>query len=253
MPNTVKQLWAEGKPAINGWLAIPSGFSAEVMAQGGFDSITVDLQHGMQDYLSMVQCFQAMHAHPVLPMVRVPWNEPGIVGKVLDAGAYGVICPMINTQDEAANLVSYLRYPPHGKRSNGPIRAGIYGGSSTYQTTANNDILCMPMIETEQAVGNLDAILDVEGIDAVYIGPSDLAFSMGLKPMLDREEKEIMDIYETILAATKKRGQRACVHCMKPDYAARMLKMGFNLVTLGNDSGLLLAAAQAAVRATRAG
>ena len=251
MPNTVKQLWADGKTAINGWLAIPSGFSAEVMAQGGFDSVTVDLQHGMQDYLSMVTCFQAMHAHPVLPMVRVPWNEPGIIGKVLDAGAYGVICPMINSREEAANFVSYMRYPPNGTRSNGPIRAGIYGGSSTYQTTANNDILCMPMIETQKAIDNLDSILDVEGIDAVYIGPSDLAFSMGLKPMLDREEKEILDIYDKILAATHKRGQRACVHCMKPDYAARMLKMGFSLVTLGNDSGLLLTAAMAAVKATR--
>ncbi len=251
MPNTVKQLWADGKTAINGWLAIPSGFSAEVMAQGGFDSVTVDLQHGMQDYLSMVTCFQAMHAHPVLPMVRVPWNEPGIIGKVLDAGAYGVICPMINSREEAANFVSYMRYPPNGTRSNGPIRAGIYGGSSTYQTTANNDILCMPMIETQKAIDNLDSILEVDGIDAVYIGPSDLAFSMGLKPMLDREEKEILDIYDKILAATHKRGQRACVHCMKPDYAARMLKMGFSLVTLGNDSGLLLTAAMAAVKATR--
>ena len=130
MPNKLKQAWSEGKHTVNGWLAIPSGFSAEVMAQGGFDSVTVDLQHGVQDYQSMVQCFQAMQAHPITPLVRVPWNEPGIVGKVLDAGAYGVICPMINTVDEAAALVSYMRYPPKGKRSNGPIRAGIYGAST---------------------------------------------------------------------------------------------------------------------------
>ena len=99
--NNVKKVWASGKAVVNAWLAIPSGFSAEVIAQCGFDSVTVDMQHGVQDYLSMVQCFQAMHGHPVTPMVRVPWNEPGIIGKVLDGGAYGVICPMINTPQEA--------------------------------------------------------------------------------------------------------------------------------------------------------
>ena len=252
MPNKLKQLWAEGKPAINGWLAIPSGFSAEVMGQAGFDSVTVDLQHGVQDYLSMVQCFQGMQGQPVLPMVRVPWNEPGIIGKVLDAGAYGLICPMINTKDEAARLVSYMRYPPKGARSNGPIRAGIYGASTGYQSTANDEILCMPMIETQQAIDGIDAILDVEGIDAIYIGPSDLAFSKGLTPALDREEPEILKIYEVLLEKAAKQGVRAGVHTLKPDYAARMLKMGFNLVTLGNDSGLMLGAARAAVAGARA-
>ncbi len=251
MANRLKQLWEDGKPAINGWLAIPSGFSAEVMAQGGWDSVTVDLQHGVQDYQTMVTCFQAMQSHPVLPMVRVPWNEPGIVGKVLDAGAYGIICPMINTKAEAEAFVSYCRYPPAGKRSNGPIRAGIYGVGTAYQSTANQEILCLPMIETQEAVDNLDAILDVPGIDAVYIGPSDLGFSMGLIPVLDREEPVIMDIYKKILDATKKRGLRACVHCLTPAYAKRMIAMGFNLVTLGNDSGLMLGAARAAVKATR--
>lgn len=253
MPNKLKQSWDAGKTTINGWLAIPSSFSAEVMAQGGFDSVTVDLQHGVQDYVTMVSCFQAMHAHPVLPMVRVPWNEPGIIGKVLDAGAYGVICPMINTADEAAALVSYMRYPPKGKRSNGPIRAGIYGSASPYQTTANDDILCMPMIETQQAVDNFEAIMGVEGIDAIYIGPSDLAFSRGGTPVLDQEGKEALDTYEYLLKETKKAGVNAGIHCGKPEYAARMLKMGFNLVTLGNDSGMLLNAARAAVAETRSG
>ena len=190
------------------------------MAQAGWDSLTVDLQHGVQDYLSMVACFQAMQPHPVLPMVRVPWNEPGIIGKVLDAGAYGVICPMINTREEARAFVSYCRYPPKGKRSNGPIRAAhlrrVAGG---YQKTANDEILCMPMIETQQAIDNLAAILDVPGIDAVYVGPSDLGFSMGLVPELDRDEPQIIEIYETIVAETNKRGQKAGIHCMAPEYA----------------------------------
>ena len=252
MANRLKQLWDSGTPAVNGWLAIPSGFSAEVMAQAGWDSVTVDLQHGVQDYQSMVACFQAMQSHPVLPMARVPWNEPGIVGKVLDAGAYGVICPMVNTRAEAEAFVSYCRYPPAGKRSNGPIRAGIYGVSTSYQSTANQEVLCLPMIETQEAVDNLDAILDVPGVDAVYIGPSDLGFSMGLVPVLDREEPVILDIYKKILDATKRRGLRACVHCGSPAYAKRMIAMGFHLVTISNDSGLMLGAARAAVTAARA-
>lgn len=252
MANKVKQLWDAGKPAVNGWLAIPNSFSAEVMAQAGWDSVTVDLQHGVQDYMSMVQCFQAMQVHPVLPMVRVPWNEPGIIGKVLDAGAYGVICPMVNTRAEAEAFVSYVRYPPAGKRSNGPIRAGIYGQGTTYQSTANDEILCLPMVETQEAVDNLEAILEVPGVDAVYIGPSDLGFSMGLPPILDREEPQIFAIYERVVTETHKRGLRACVHCLSPAYAVRMIAMGFDLVTLGNDSGLLLGAARAAVKAARA-
>ena len=251
MANKLKSLWQSNTATINGWLAIPSGFAAETMAQGGFDSLTVDLQHGVQDYQSMVACFQAIQSHPVLPMVRVPWNEPGIVGKVLDAGAYGVICPMINTPEEARALVSYVRYPPKGKRSNGPIRAAIYGEAGGYQKTANDEILCMPMIETQDAIDNLDAILDVPGIDAVYIGPSDLAFSRGGVPALDQETDEAMSTYQQILTATKKRGQFAGIHTAKPEYAARMIKMGFNMVTLSNDSGIMLNAAKAAVKVAR--
>ena len=251
MANKLKSLWQSNTATINGWLAIPNGFAAETMAQGGFDSLTVDLQHGVQDYLSMVACFQAIQSHPVLPMVRVPWNEPGIVGKVLDAGAYGVICPMINTPEEAQALVSYMRYPPKGKRSNGPIRAAIYGEAGGYQKTANDEILCVPMIETQQAIDNLDAILDVPGIDAVYIGPSDLSFSRGGVPALDQEGEEALSTYQQILDATKKRGQFAGIHTGKPEYAARMIKMGFNMVTLSNDAGIMLNAAKAAVKVAR--
>jgi 4-hydroxy-2-oxoheptanedioate aldolase len=112
--NKLKERWKAGKAAVNGWLAIPSGFSAEVMAQCGWDSVTVDMQHGVQDYQTMVQCFQAMDRLPVTKLVRVPWNEPGIVGKVLDGGAYGVICPMVNTRGEAQALVFLLPLSPKG-------------------------------------------------------------------------------------------------------------------------------------------
>ena len=180
MPTKVAKLWASGKACVNGWLAIPSGFSAEVMAQCGFDSVTVDMQHGAQDFLSMLACLQAMQAHPVTPLVRVPWNEPGIIGKVLDAGAMGIICPMINSKKEAEAMVQYCKYPPLGARSNGAFRAGMYGEGGAYMATANTETLCIPMIETKQAVKNIDAILDVEGIAGIYVGPSDLGLSYGL-------------------------------------------------------------------------
>lgn len=253
MANKVKEIWAAGKVVVNGWLAIPSGFSAEVMAQCGFDSVTVDMQHGVQDYQSMIQCFQAMQAHPVTPMVRVPWNEPGIIGKVLDGGAYGVICPMINTKEEAERFVQYAKYPPRGTRSNGPIRAMMYGSAGTYQQTANDETLCIPMIETKTAVENLESILDVKGIAGVYIGPSDLGFSYGLHPTLDRTEPEIIKIYERIVKECYKRGIFPGIHCSGHAGATLAIERGFKLVTIMNDSGLLAMSAKSHIAETRKG
>lgn len=253
MANKVKEAWKAGKAVVNGWLAIPNAFSAEMYSQCGWDSVTVDMQHGVQDYLSCVSCFQGMAPSGVTPMVRVPWNEPGIVGKVLDAGAYGVICPMINTAQEAANLVQYSKYPPHGTRSNGPIRAGAYGSSGSYQKTANDEILVIPMIETKTAIENIQSILDVPGIDGIYIGPSDLSFSYGKEPKLDVEDSEILGIYEMLLKECGKRGISAGLHNGSPTYANRMIKMGFKLVTISNEVGLMVNAAKSAVKEARGG
>ncbi|MBO1076653.1 HpcH/HpaI aldolase family protein [Roseomonas marmotae] len=239
MPNPVKDAWRAGRAVVNGWLSIPSAFSAEMMAKGGFDSLTVDMQHGVQDYLSVVACFQAIQAHPVVPFVRVPWNEPGIIGKVLDAGAMGLICPMVNTAEEARALVAACRYPPLGARSFGPIRAAIYGQGGGYFATANEDIAVIPMIETRQALDNLEAILDVPGIDGAYIGPSDLGLSLGFEPRLDRQEPEILAIYDRLLAETRKRGLIAGIHNGTPEYARTMVDRGFRLVTCSNDAALV--------------
>jgi 4-hydroxy-2-oxoheptanedioate aldolase len=254
MANRVKDAWKAGKAVINGWLAIPNAFSAEMYAQAGWDSVTVDMQHGVQDYVSCVQCFQGMQRAPeVLPMVRVPWNEPGVIGKVLDGGAYGVICPMVNTAAEARALVQYCKYPPQGTRSNGPIRAALYGEATSYQATANDDVLVIPMIETRTALDNLEAILDVPGIDAVYIGPSDLGLSLGIAPKLDREEPEVLKIYERVLEETGKRGIAAGLHNGTAAYANRMIKLGFKLVTISNEVAMMVNAAKAAVKEARGG
>jgi 4-hydroxy-2-oxoheptanedioate aldolase len=251
MANKLKEIWRNGGAAMNGWLSIPNGFSAEVMAQTGWDSLTVDLQHGVQDYMSMVTCFQAIQPHGALPMARVPSCEPGIIGKALDAGAYGVICPMLNTPEEVRTFVSYCKYPPQGTRSNGPVRAGIYGASTGYQKTANEETLCIPMIETKQALDGCEAIMDVPGIDAIYVGPTDLSFSLGWPPVLDSEEPRILEIFERLLSAAGKRNIPLCVHCGSATYAVRMLDMGFKLVTVGADNMFIRLGAQAALATVR--
>jgi 4-hydroxy-2-oxoheptanedioate aldolase len=249
--NKLRARLKSGKACLNGWLAIPSGFSAETMAQCGFDSVTVDMQHGVQDYQSMVQCFHAMDRYPITPLTRVPWNEPGIIGKALDGGAWGIICPMVNNAAEATALANACLYPPKGRRSNGPIRAGAYGTETPYQSVANDEVLVIPMIETQEALDNIDAILDVPGISGIYIGPSDLGLSLGMKPILDREEPEIFPIYEKLIKATEKRGLFAGIHNASGAYAARMIAMGFRFVTLSNDSGLMARAARAEIAVTR--
>jgi 4-hydroxy-2-oxoheptanedioate aldolase len=192
-----------------------------------------------------------MTAHPVTPLVRVPWNEPGIIGKALDGGAMGIICPMVNNKAEASALASYSLYPPMGKRSNGPIRAAMYGEASNYQKTANAEIEVIPMIETQEGIDNIDEILSVPGITGIYIGPSDMGLSLGLIPTLDREEPLILGIYEKLLASCKKHGKFAGLHNGTSAYAARMIGMGFRFVTIANDSGLMARMARSEVAATR--
>jgi 4-hydroxy-2-oxoheptanedioate aldolase len=249
--NKLKAHLQEGKVALNAWSLLPSTYTAEFMVQAGWDSITFDMQHGLHDYASAVACIQACQAHAATPIVRVPWAEPGILGKVLDAGAWGVIIPMINTVDEARALVKACYYPPLGMRSNGPVRAAAYGVASPYQSIANGEVLILPQIETREAVANAEAILDVEGISGIYVGPSDLGFSYGLPPVLDREEPEMLEIYESLLRLTKARGKVAGIQNMSPSYGGRMAAMGFQLITIASDGIFIGRAAREAVAATR--
>ena len=251
MANQLRTLLEQGKAAVNAWVTIPAPFAAETMAQAGWDSVTLDMQHGLMDYATVVTCLQVLHRFPSTPLVRVPWNEPGIIGRVLDAGAMGIICPMVNTRAETEALVRAMRYPPLGARSHGPIRAGAYGEAGTYYKTANRDVLCFPMIETPEAIANLDAILDVPGVDGVYIGPGDLGLTMGMAPSLDRREPRILAAYETVVKKTKARGLFPGLHNATSDYSAEMQKMGFQLLTILTDSGLLLRAATAEVNRLR--
>src|SRR5439155_4758953 len=168
--NRIRQIWAEGEAVVNSWLGIPAGFSAEVMAHAGWDSLVVDMQHGMIDYSMMVPMLQGISTTGTVPLVRVPWNDPAHIQKALDAGAYGIICPMINNRAEAEKFVGSMRYAPLGYRSSGPIRAALYGGAD-YHMKANDIVVALGMIETREAMENLDEILSVKGLDAIYIGP----------------------------------------------------------------------------------
>ena len=248
--NTLKTKWAKGEVTVNGWLSIPASFSAEVMSHQGFDSLTVDMQHGVVDYQVAVTMLQAISTTPVIPLARVPWNDPGRLMKILDAGVYGVICPMISTREQAEALVQACRYPPRGFRSWGPVRASIYAGTD-YGDHANQDVLVIPMIETAQALENLDEILSVPGVDAVYVGPSDLSLALGCKPRLDQTDPPVVEAQEKIVAACKRHGVIAGIHNASTAYALKMIAAGYRFVTLASDSRFLAANAAEEVSAVR--
>lgn len=233
--------FASGGKAVNGWCAIPSAVTAEIMGRQGFDLMTVDLQHGLIDYqmaLTMVQVLQGLPA-PVL--ARVPWNEPGILMKCLDAGFAGVICPMVNTVEDAQRLVQSTRYAPLGSRSFGPTRANMVYGTG-YAKSANAKVLVLAMIETREALDNLDAILGVEGIDGVYVGPSDLGLSLGYEPTLDPTAPEVLQALAEIETRAKAAGRIAGIHTGSPAMIRNMLAHGYDFASLLTDARLFASA-----------
>ncbi len=249
--NRLRTIWQAGGAVVNGWLAIPSAFSAETMAHQGWDSLTVDLQHGVVDYQMAVTMLTAISTTATVPIVRVPWLEPGILMKSLDAGAYAVICPMVNTREDAQQLVAYTHYAPRGTRSFGPVRALLYGGAD-YPQHADATIVTFAMIETRQALDNLDNILAVEGLDAIYVGPSDLSLALGCKPTLDEVEPPVAQAIEHIVARARAHGVVAGIHNAAPETAVRRIAMGYQFVSIGSDARMLAAQAQSVLAQMRA-
>jgi 4-hydroxy-2-oxoheptanedioate aldolase len=249
--NRLRTMWQANEAAINGWLAIPNSFSAETMAHQGWDTLTIDLQHGVVDYQQMVTMLQAISTTPTVPVVRVPWLEPGIIMKTLDAGAYGVICPMVSTREDAQRLVSYTHYAPQGARSFGPVRALLYGGAD-YPQKANETVVVFAMIETAQALDNLDAIMSVEGLDAVYIGPSDLSLALGCRPVFDDVDPPVQQAIDHILERANHHGIKAGIHNGDPDGAKARIAKGFRFVTVSSDARIIAAGSQALLSKMRA-
>ncbi len=247
--NSLRAIWAQQGAALGGWLTLPSSVSAEVMAHCGFDWVCIDLQHGLIDYSEMVQMLQGISSTATVPLVRVPWNEPGIIGKCLDAGAWGIIVPMVNSREEATAAVSACRYAPLGTRSYGPLRANYYAGSD-YFDRANHEVTCIVMVETHIAVDNVDEIVSTPGVDAVYVGPADLSVTLGLPPAPDQPDQSFTDALDRVIDACHR-------HDVIPGIAGNAqtaierLRQGFRLVEVASDIRLLGLGARDALEQVR--
>ncbi len=252
-PNKIKQMWNQGRPATAGWLSSGSPYVAEAMANAGYDVLIIDMQHGMGVTPDVaIACLQAISTTETVPMVRLAWNDPKEVQFVLDAGAYGVIVPLVNNYDDAVRAAGASRYPPLGYRSLGPNRARFYGGPD-YLQHANDEIIVLVMIETMEAVENLDEIAKVPGIDGFYIGPGDLAVSLGLAPgPAAVADPRHAGACQRVLDVAKDTGLVPCHHGSNADEAVKLYAQGFMMCQLGSDMNMLNAAAAAAVRTVSA-
>ena len=240
--NKALSAWRENRQTIGGWLSMANTHSAEIMGGLGFDWLCIDLQHGLLDYRDLTHMLPAISTGDTTPLVRVPWNEPYEIMKVLDAGAYGVIVPMVNNREETERAVAACRYPPDGNRSYGPIRAAVYGGRG-YAAEANGQIACIVMIETAEGIEKLDEIVSTPGLDGVYIGPSDLALALGMQPTGDNEHPRHAETVLRIRDACRANGVAAGIHTSSAGFTRRYLDLGFNLVTLGSDARFMARAA----------
>ena len=246
---SLKTIWAEGRTALGAWISLRDPLVAEVAGSAGFDYVCIDMQHGLSDLAQTMVALHAMAGGSAVPVVRVPWNEPGIIGRVLDAGALGVIIPMVNTPDDARRAVEACRYAPAGARSFGPLTAGArYGGG--YATAANDTVACIPMIETRGAVESVDDILAVPGIDAVYIGPADLSLTYGLAPGLDNPADEFQSALKTVVAACDRAGVVAGIHS-HASLAGLRHGGGFRMITVSSDSTVVMQGLRAELKSAR--
>ncbi len=246
---SLKTLWGGGGTALGAWLSLRDPFVAEAAATAGFDYVCIDMQHGLADYEQTVGMLYAMARTTTVPIVRVPWNEQGIIGRVLDAGAMGVIIPMVNSPEEAKRAVDACRYAPAGTRSFGPLGAGMrYGGE--YFGAANDQVACIPMIETRQAVETIDDILSVPGIDAVYVGPADLSVTYGLPPALDQTSDTFRTALATIVGACERHAVIPGIHASSA-LAGERHKTGFRMITVGFDAAPVMQALRADAKSAR--
>ena len=247
MKNNLFDIWAKNEASINAWLSIPNSFTAEAFGKMGWDSVTIDMQHGQNDYSTAIAMVQGLSNSNTVPMTRVPWNEPGIIMKMLDLGVQGIIAPMINTKEDCEKFVSYCYYPPIGQRSFGPMRAQVVYGSDYYQH-ANDNIVSLAMIETKQAVENLDAILSVPNLTGIYIGPADMSSSYGLPPKFDVREDPVFSNIKMIAKKAKEKGKIAGIHNGSVKYMKEMMEYGFQFTTLLSDFRMMTSHAESLLK-----
>jgi 4-hydroxy-2-oxoheptanedioate aldolase len=248
-PASLRERWNDGVTTLGAWMFFREPLVAEVAGDAGYDYVCIDMQHGLADYANTVAMLQGLSRTAATPIVRVPWNEPAMIGRVLDAGALGVIIPMVNSADEAAQAVAACRYAPIGKRSLGPIGAMVRHGNG-YFRWANERVACLPMIETIEAVENIDEILQVPGIDAIYVGPADLSLTLGLPPLMDNVDEKFQNALSTIIAACQRHGVVAGIQASTA-LAETRAKQGFQMITVGYDQAPVVAALRGDLAASR--
>ena len=233
---SLRAKWDAGEPAFGMWAGIDSSLAAELAAFAGYDYVCVDLQHGMSDERTMVSMFQATMAGGATPMARIAWTEPWMIMRALDLGALGVIVPLVGSGDEALRAVRACKYPPHGDRSYGPVRAGLIVGSASPDELAES-AMCFAMIETRDGLDRLDEIASTPGLDGIYVGPSDLALALGHAPGEGGDELE--GAIGRVRQACESRGLIAGMHCRAGAAARGRAQEGFKLITVGVDTYLL--------------
>ncbi len=235
-PNRIKQLWQNNETAINAWISIPDAWAAEVIAHVGYDTMTIDAQHGLARDLSVIlPMLQAIKGTKTIPLIRVPQNDPAFMMSMLDAGAMGIICPMINDREETEKFVRACRFYPKGNRSFGPLRASLIYGDD-YFTASDDEVITMAMIETSDAIKNLKEIASTPDLDGFYVGPWDLSISLGYEKIADFDDPSFLGILKEILDAAAENGIFAGIHSVTPEISQRMSDMGFRFVTTFSDS-----------------
>jgi 4-hydroxy-2-oxoheptanedioate aldolase len=251
--NPLLALWRAGKPSLGGWLTTADPQVAEYLASGGFDEICVDQQHGIVEHADLASVFRALELHGVAPTTRVPANDFAAIGYALDVGAVAIIVPMVGSADEAAAAAHACHFPPRGGRSVGPLRGTLLRASE--RLDALDEAACVVMIETPDGIRNVDAIAATPGVDAIYIGPGDLALGMGLSAW----PEDWTPAEATLHAETVERIRRSCVeHGVAPGIhtgdgatARRYLEQGFQMVTVASELGLITGGAKAHIAMAR--
>lgn len=249
MPDDLRTRADTPGAALGAWISLREPIAAEVASRAGYDYVCIDMQHGLASYDTMHLMLTAAACGTALPIVRVPWNEPGAISRSLDAGALGVIVPMINTAAEAAAVVASAKYPPLGARSYGPLAARARYGDD-YVPKANDVVSVIAMIETAEAVANVEAIASVPGVDGLYIGPSDLSISLGLSPAGDQDDVRFVDALDRTVAACQQAGILPGIHA-SADLADKRRSQGFRFITVGFDFGPMSAGLTTALRTAR--
>src|SRR5919107_3540184 len=250
--NPIREIWAGDRPAFGLWSVMPGTIGAEILAKAGADYVCVDQQHGVIDYGSMAPMFQAIRAGGAAPITRVLSNDPFLIMKALDAGSWGVIVPLVNSPEDAARAVSACRYPPQGIRSFGPVLAADVIGSRDPEELGG-EVLCLVMVETREALERVGEIAATPGLDGIYIGPSDLALSLGLTPTLEIMEGEHAAAVRRIREACHEHGIAAGIHAPSGEWASRHVQAGFDLITVASDAPLLRGAASREMSKAREG